>query len=73
MEAREATGVPSAGLPMGRINFPTRLLFIKSEGYHNIVNQKKFLRMRTRKPRSNLGDIINERDRRDLHTLEKIA
>jgi hypothetical protein len=29
--------------------------------------------MRTRKPRSNLGDVINERGRRDLHTLEEIA
>jgi hypothetical protein len=29
--------------------------------------------MQTRKPRSNLGDIINERDRWDLHTLEEIA
>jgi hypothetical protein len=34
---------------------------------------KKFLRMRTRKPTSNLGDVINERDRWDLHTLEEIA
>jgi hypothetical protein len=32
-----------------------------------------FLRMRTRKPRSNLGDVINERDRWDFHTLEEIA
>jgi hypothetical protein len=34
---------------------------------HRRVSQhsksKKFLRMQTRKPRSNLGDIINERDR----------
>jgi hypothetical protein len=29
--------------------------------------------MRTRKPRYNLGDVINERDRWDLHTLEEIA
>jgi hypothetical protein len=29
--------------------------------------------MRTTKPRSNLGDVINERDRWDLHTLEEIA
>jgi hypothetical protein len=45
--------------------------------YHWWVSQhskiKKFLRMRTRKPRSNLGDVINERDRWDLHTLEEIA
>jgi hypothetical protein len=34
---------------------------------------KKFLQMRTRNPRSNLGDVINERDRWDLHTLEEIA
>jgi hypothetical protein len=34
---------------------------------------KKFLRMQTRKPRSNLGDVINERDRWYLHTLEEIA
>jgi hypothetical protein len=34
---------------------------------------KKFLRMRTRKPRSNLGDVINERYRWDRHTLEEIA
>jgi hypothetical protein len=34
---------------------------------------KNFLRMRTRKPRSNLGDVINERGRWDLHTLEEIA
>jgi hypothetical protein len=34
---------------------------------------KKFLRMRTRKPRSNLGDVINERGRWDLHTLEEIT
>jgi hypothetical protein len=34
---------------------------------------KKFLRMWTRKPRSNLGDVINERNRWDLHTLEKIT
>jgi hypothetical protein len=34
---------------------------------------KKFLRMRTRKPRSNLGDVINKRNRWDLHTLEEIA
>jgi hypothetical protein len=34
---------------------------------------KKFLRIRTRKPRYNLGDVINERDRWDLHTLEEIA
>jgi hypothetical protein len=34
---------------------------------------KNFLWMRTRKPRSNLGDVINERDRWDLHTLDEIA
>jgi hypothetical protein len=38
---------------------------------------KKFLRMRIRKPRSNLGYQINERERErercDLHTLEEIA
>jgi hypothetical protein len=44
-----------------------------TEGFHSIVNQKKFLWMRTRKPRSNLGDIINERDIWDLYTLEEIA
>jgi hypothetical protein len=35
--------------------------------------KKIFLRMRTGKPRSNLGDVINERDRWDLHILEEIA
>jgi hypothetical protein len=44
-----------------------------TEGFCSIVNQKKIVRMRTRKPRSNLGDVINERDRWDLHTVEEIA
>jgi hypothetical protein len=32
------------------------------KGFRSIVKQKKILRMRTRKPRSNLGDVINERE-----------
>jgi hypothetical protein len=38
-------------------------LCVLSEGFRSIVNQKKILRMRTRKPRSNLVDVINKRDR----------
>ena len=39
------------------------LLLLQTEGFCSIVNQKN-LRMRTRKPRSNLGDVINEREMR---------
>jgi hypothetical protein len=44
-------------------NTSTTAASVHVKGFHSIVNQKKFLRMRTRKPRSNLGDVINERDR----------